>query len=199
MSSVTRNLPEIRRHPEAMYVRFADLPCEVSLEVADNFIVDFSPDDDIVGLEILWEDTDRDGSEPALLAFGMFTSAVVWLGYHHGEHSKQEFLGTVFRKVKGFIAATDLQLQVGYRGNTGLTIRDENGKPLICADFGFYPQRVLKSGWDQNRKSPAELLDDEVGKIRSAIKNLAENVLCGKLGAVGVAVFVDSTGFFGGP
>ena len=66
MSSVTKTLPVIRRHPEAMYVRFADLPYEVSLEVASNFVVDFSPDNDVVGLEILWPDTDRAGSEPRL-------------------------------------------------------------------------------------------------------------------------------------
>lgn len=43
----------INRHPEAMYLHFADLDYEVSLEFADNFVVDFSPYNDISGLEIL--------------------------------------------------------------------------------------------------------------------------------------------------
>ena len=194
MSSVKKILPKISRHQEAMYVRFADLPYEVSLEVASNFVVDFSPDDDIVGLEILWEDTDRDGSEPALLAFGMFASAIVWRGYHHKGYNGHKMRWAVLRKVKEFISAADLPMQAGYSGNSGLTIRDGYGKLLLHADLQFYPQHMLKSKNYQYHKSSAVLLDAEIEKIRSAIGNLAETILPDNPGAVGVAVFVDEIG-----
>ena len=188
MSSVTKNLPEIRRHPEAMYVRFADLPYEVSLEVADNFIVDFSPDYDIVGLEILWEDTDRADSEPALLAFGMFASAVVWRAYHHKEHNGPKMRWAILRKVKEFVSASGLPLQVSTVGQTTLTINSEGGKTLLCADLQYYPKRVLTHEDTQKPKSPPM----PVGEIRSAIDNLSDVTLPNNPDAVGVALFVDA-------
>ena len=194
MSSAMKTLPEIRRHPEAMYVRFADLPYEVSLEVASNFVVDFSPDNDIVGLEILWPDTYRTSSETALLAFGLFASAIVWRGYHHKGHAGPKMPWSVLRKVKNFIAAADLPMQAGYRGNTGLVIKDEGGKALLCADLQYYPKRILKSAKRKNRRSPPK----QIGKIRSAIDNLAGGTLPNNPGAVGVAVFVDQIGLLTG-
>ena len=190
MSSAMKTLPEIRRHPEAMYVRFADLPYEVSLEVASNFVVDFSPDNDIVGLEILWPDTDRASSEPALLAFGMFAAAVVWQGYHHKAHTGPNIRWAVLRKVKKFIAAADLPMQAGYSGNTRLTIRDEYGKSLLCADLQYYPKRMLKPVKLGKRPSSPR----PVRKIRTAIDNLADVTLPDNPDAVGVAVFVNTFG-----
>ena len=190
MSAVVKTMPEIKRHPEAMYVRFADLPYEVSLEVASNFVVDFSPDYDIVGLEILWPDTDRAGSEPALLAFGMFASAVVWRAYHDKEHAGPKILWAVLRKVKNFIAAADLPMQASYSGNTKLTINDQGGKALLCADLQYYPKRILKSAKRQERKSPPK----PIGKIRSAIDNLADVTLPNNPDAIGLAVCIDAFG-----
>ena len=188
MSSVTKTMRGIRRHPEAMYVPFADLPYQVSLEVASNFVVDFSPDDDIIGLEILWEDTYRDGSEPALLAFGLFASAVVWRDYHHKEHNGPNMRWAVLRKIKHFISAADLPMQAGLSGQTALTIKGEAGKALLCADLQYYPKRVLKSAHTKEPKSPPK----PVGKIRSAIDNLSEVTLPNNPDAVGVALFVDA-------
>ena len=194
MSSIMNTPPEIRRHPEAMYVRFADLPHEVSLEVADNFVVDFSPDNDIVGLEILWDEAERAGSEPALLAFGMFASAVVWRGYHHHKQSGPKIASAVIRKVKDFIASAGLQLSAHFSGNTELAIQDENGKLLLCADLRYYPQNITRPGNVKESRTPRELLNAEVGKIRLAIDNLAQTTLRQNPGAIGVAVFVDEIG-----
>ena len=190
MSSVTKTLPEIRRHPEAMYVRFADLPYEASWEVASNFVVDFSPDNDIIGLEILWEEADRADSEPALLAFGMFASAVVWRDYHHKEHNGPKMRWAVLRKVKEFISAAGLPMQVSLSGQTALTINGEGGKALLCADLQYYHKRVLSPAKPNKPKSTPK----PVGKIRSAIDNLCKVTLPNNPDAVGVALFVDAFG-----
>ena len=194
MSSITQTRPPIRRHPEAMYVRFANLTYAVSLEIAGNFVVDFSPDDDIVGLEILWNDADRAGSEPALLAFGIFAAALVWRGYHHREHPLDKMRAAVYQKAAGFIAAAGLRLQASLAGDSGLTIQDADGGLFLCADLQYYPQRALKPAPVKEHKSPPEQWDDAIRQIRSGIHNLVETVLPGHPNAVGVAAFIDESG-----
>ena len=175
-------------------LRLADLLPEVSLEIADNFIVDFSADDDIAGLEILWDDADRAGSEPALLAFGIFSAAVVWLGYHYVEHAGAKARWAVLRKTKDFIAATDLRLQVTASGPANLIIADGNGKPLLCADFRYYPRHILKPGRAPKTGEQPTPLATQLDEMRSAIDGLSRIILPYNPGAVGVAVFIDAIG-----
>ena len=181
----------IRRHPEAMSLRFSDSPYEVSEEFADNFVVDFSSDDQVIGLEIVWSDSYRKGSEPALLAFALFGSALVWLGYHYAGHSGPEMCWAVLRKIKQFVSATDSRLRVANNSSTGLTVTDEDGKLLLCADLQYYPQRFLKSAnAPKSIRNPA-LPTAQMEEIRSAINRLKQTVLPANPGAVGVAVAID--------
>ena len=183
MSAITKRFPKISRHPEAMMLRFADRRPKVSLEIADNFIVDFSADNDITGLEILWDDADRAGSESALLAFGTFSAAVVWLGYHYEEHERPKMCDAALRKAKDFIAATGSQLRVTANGPNGLTIADADGRLLLGADFQYHPRHAIIRGY----RVPAA----QMKEIRSAIDRLSQNVLPANRGAIGIAVAVD--------
>ena len=189
MSAITQRFPKISRHPEAMALHFSDRRPEVSLEIAANFIVDFSADDDITGLEILWNDADRAGSESALLAFGIFGAAVVWLGYHYSDHSGPQMRWATLRKTEQFISAAGLRMRVAPSAPNGLTIADDGGKPLLCADFQYQPRRILATHSD-NPHSPAA----PMGEIRSAIKRLTQSVLPANPGAIGVTVAIDESG-----
>ena len=196
MSSVTKNLPYVRRHPEAMYVRFADLPYEVSLEVADNFIVDFSPDNDIVGLEVLWDDTDRSGSEPALLAYGVFAAALVWLGLRHNKYSAAYLRQTLLRKIERFISAVELPLQVVSSGDSGLIVSEQSGGALLCADLQHYRGSILWAA-DGSQREPSALSEQlhiERERLRSSIDQLSQTIQSECPGAIGVGAFVDPYG-----
>lgn len=184
----------INRHPEAMYLHFADLDYEVSLEFADNFVVDFSPYNDITGLEILWDDADRAGSEPEMLAFGVFGSALLWLGYNYAMHGRPKMRQAVLRKAKQFTAAADLGLQAAASGKTGLTIADCDGKSLLCADLQYQPRRLLKAASAPKPAPGIALLDTQMAEVGSAVNDLSQTVLPPHPGAVGVAVAVDELG-----
>ena len=186
MSAITQRFPRISRHPEAMALHFSDRRPEVSLEIAANFIVDFSADDDITGLEILWDDADRAGSESALLAFGIFGAAVVWLGYHYAAHSGPKIRWATLRKAEQLISAAGLPLRVAPSAPNGLTIADDGGKPLLCADFQHQPRRFLKTCSADPPAAPME-------EIRSAIKRLTQSVLPANPSAIGVAVAIDES------
>ena len=194
MSAIVQNQPSVRRYPEAMYARFAELDYEVSLEFAANFVVDFSPDHDIPGLEILWDDADRAGSEPALLAFGVFGSALLWLGYNYAKHGGDQMRPAVLRKAKQFIAAADLELQAAASGETGLTIADCAGQPLLCADLRYQSQHSHKAASAAKSAPGIVPLDAQMAEIRSAINGLSQTVLLPHPGAVGVAVAIDEIG-----
>ena len=187
MSAITQRFPRISRHPEAMALHFSDRRPEVSLEIAANFIVDFSADDDITGLEILWDDADRAGSESALLAFGIFGAAVVWLGYHYAAHSGPQMRWATLRKAEQIISAAGLPLRVAPSAPNGLAIADDDGKPLLCADFQHPPRRFLKTCSADPPAAPME-------EIRSAIKRLTQSVLPANPGAIGVTVAIDEIG-----
>ena len=184
----------ISRHPEAMYARFTDLPYEASLEIADNFVVDFSPDNDITGLEILWDDKYRAGSEPVLLAFGIFSAAVVWVGYHYAKHPGTESRWAVLRKVKQFVQATELPLQIVATGSTGLTVTDAAGRALLCADVQYHPRRILKSANAPKSKELSTTTASPLAEIRSTIDHFHQATLPANSDAVGVTVFIDETG-----
>lgn len=166
-----------------MMLRFADRRPEVSLEIADNFIVDFSADNDITGLEILWDDADRAGSESALLAFGTFSAVVVWLGYHYEEHKRPKMCDAALWKAKDFIAATGSQLRVTANGPNGLTIADAEGRLLLGADFQYHPRHAIIGDYTDTAAQMEE--------IGSAIDRLSQNVLPANRGAIGIAVAVD--------
>lgn len=183
MSAITKRFPKISRHPEAMMLRFADRRPEVSLEIADNFIVDFSADNDITGLEILWDDADRAGAETAAQAFGVFSSALAWLGCHYDQWSGEKMGGAVLRKAKRFTSAVDLQLRVTANGPNGLTIADAEGRLLLGADFQYHPRHAIIGDYTD----PAAQMEE----IRSAIDRLSQNVLPASCGAIGIAVAVD--------
>lgn len=168
-------------------LRFADRRPEASLEIADNFIVDFSADNDIAGLEILWDDADRAGSESALLAFGTFSAAAVWLGYHYEEHQRPKMCDAALRKAEDFIAASGSQLRVAANGPNGLTIADAEGRLLLCADFQYHPRHAIIGDYT----APAVQMEE----IRSAIDRLSQNVLPANRGAIGIAVAVDEFSF----
>ncbi len=179
MSTISKRLPKISREPEAMMLYFADLPPEGSLEIADNFVVDFSPDDDITGLEILWDDAYRAGSEPELLAFGIFGSALVSLAYHYAKHAGQKPRDVVRNKAADYIAATDLPLHVTASEPAGLTIVDASGNPLLCADIRYGPRGIIQP--------------DMAPQLSAGIDRLSQSTPHSP-GAVGVAVFIDETG-----
>ena len=184
----------VKRNDVGMYLQFARAPIPSSLEFAHHFIADFSPDDDVIGLEFLYPDGWHIGGEPEMLAFGVFGSALLWLGYNYAEHGGEKMLYAVLHKVKQFIAATELELQVAAKGKTGLTIADADGKPLLCADLQYQPRRLLKAANAPKSASGIALLDAQMAEIRSAIKRLAQAVPTNHLGAVGVAVAFDQIG-----
>ena len=188
MSAIAQPFPKISRHPEAIMLRFSDRRPKVSLEIAANFIVDFSADDDITGLEILWDDADRAGSESALLAFGIFSATLVWLGYHYAEHREPKMRNAALRKAQHLIAATGSPLRVALNGQTGLRILNADDQPLLCADFQYQPRRILIT--DSDDPVPAMPMEE----IRSAIKRLRQTALPANPGAIGVTVAVAEIG-----
>ena len=181
----------VKRNDVGMCVQFARAPIPASLEFANGFTVDFSPDDDVIGLEFLYPDGWHIGCEPEMLAFGVFGSALVWLGYNYAKHSGPEMRWAVLRKAKRFIAAADLGMQVAASGRTGLTIKDAGGNVLLCADFRYHPRRIFK------RAKYATSTDDPVlpargmAEIRATIQHLTQTVLPANPRAIGVAVAVD--------
>ncbi len=172
----------IRRHPEAMSLRFADLPYEVSEEFADNFVADFSPDDQVIGLEIVWSDSYRKGSEPALLAFGLFGAALAGLGWRYCK-TESGVIATLHQQIFGMIEATGLGWHVSAEAPVGLkeapprldlAIADGAGNLLLCAE--------VKQG---------KFRQDEVQEYA---KFLRETVIPAHPGTIGVCVLIDDTG-----
>ena len=184
----------VKRNDVGMYLRFAKSPIPSSLEFSHRFIVDFSPDDDVIGLEFLYPDDWHIGCEPEMLAFGVFGSALLWLGYNYAEHGGEKMLRATLHKAKQFIDATDLELQAVARGKTGLTIADADGKPLLCADLQYQPRRLLKTTSAPESASGIDLLHAQMAETRSVIKHLSQSVLPDYPGAVGVAVAFDQIG-----
>ena len=181
----------INRHPEAMYLHFADLPYKVSWEFADNFVANFSPGDDIKGLEILWDDSARAGSEPAMLALGVFGSALAWLGCHYTKYRGTRMRRAVLRKAGLFIAAADLGLRAAASGATGLTFRDAGGNALLCADLQCHPRHALIQARAAKSAENSDRMATPMADIRSDAARLAQTVLPKHPGAIGVAVTVD--------
>lgn len=68
-----KSTPRTRWDDEGAWLKLADLPYKASEEIADGFIVDASPDDRVIGLEILWHQSQREGfSEEPVLALVSF-------------------------------------------------------------------------------------------------------------------------------
>lgn len=180
-------MPEsIRRHQEAMYVAFAGPPHEVSEEFADNFIADYSLDDNVIGLEILWPDTYRSGSEQHLLAFGIFGVALAGLSWRYDAQiaaTEGDVVSALHKTIKWMIGQSGLDLlacrETPENTDTAvprpdLTITDGAGHPLLCA--------VVK----------------RVPFARKAVQHctdvLRNDTLESFRGAIGVCVFIDETG-----
>jgi len=177
----------LERNDVGMYLPFAASPIPASLEFADRFIVDFGPDDDIVGLEFLYPSDWRDDWESPLLAFGVFGSTLVWLGYHYAAHSGPKMRWATLRKAKQLISAAGLRLRAAPDPPNGLTIAGDGGKLLLCADFQHQPRHFLKTCSADPPAAPME-------EIRSAIKRLTQSVLPANPGAIGVTVTIDESG-----
>ena len=179
---------QICRTDQGMYLRFAEHPYETSWEFASGFIVDYSPDAEIIGLEILLpEQKQTDLVEVPLLAFGVFGSALVWLGYHYAAHSGPQMRWAALRKAGQLISAAGLRLRVAPSTPNGLTIADDDGKPLLCADFQHPPRRFLKTCSADPPAAPME-------EVHSAIKHLTQSVLEANPSAIGVTVAIDEIG-----
>ena len=176
----------IRRHEEAMYVPLAGPPYEVSGEFADNFVADYRPDGNVMGLEILWPDSYRAGSEPSLLAFGIFGAALDGLGWRYNadvNDSDGDVVVSLRKKLETLLNQSSLDLRLSNEtphchhngcGKLDLAILDPTGKLLLCAD--------IKRG------------DFQPEKVAAPIRLLQKTVIPAYPGAVGVCVFVDETG-----
>jgi len=174
-----------------MYARFTNLPYGVSLEIADNFVLDLSPDKDIIGLEILWDEAYRSGSEAALLAFGIFSAAVVWLGYHRANSSEVAAHHAVLRKMERFFKATELPLQIDTWKSTGMTVTDATGQLLLCADVQDCHQPILRPANERRRTALSETKMRQMETICSGIDRLRQRLTDNSC-SVGIAVsFVD--------
>lgn len=184
----------VQRNDVGMSVRFARAPIPSCLEFASSFIIDFSPDDDVIGLEFLYPDDWHIGCEPEMLAFGVFGSALLWLGYNYAKHGGDQMRPAVLHKAKQFIAAADLELQAAASGETGLTIADCAGQPLLCADLQYQPRRVLKPAYAAKSAANTGRTAAPMADIRSAVARLAQNVSPKHPGAIGVAVAIDEIG-----
>ena len=184
----------IHRNDVGMCLHFASAPIPACLEFADSFIVDFSPDDDVIGLEFLYPDDWHIGCEPEMLAFGVFGAALLWLGYNYARHGGDQMRQAVLQKAKQFIAAADLELQAAASGKTGLTITDCAGNALLCADLQYQPQRLLKTASASKSAPGLSVPKAQMAEIGSAINDLAKTALPPHPGAVGIAAVIDEIG-----
>ena len=181
------SIPRVRWDDEGAWIKLADLPYEASEEIASGFIVDASPDHRVVGLEILWSESERVGcSEEPVLAFGLFCAAIAGLSWRYNAYlrsSERHPEVGIYNRLKWMIDATGLDLLVSREtpaaANTGanpldLAILDSTARPLVCAE--------IKRG---------EFQRDLVQRYTDLLSNIA---LASYPDAIGIGVFIDETG-----
>ena len=176
----------IKRCPELMYLRFADLPHGTAEEFADNFVADFSADDRVIGLEIDWSDSYRSGSEPELLAFGVFGAALSEIGWRYNADvlgRESRVLPILRRHLERLIKQGRLDFRVeqevplsfhSVRTRLDLAICDAGGNVLLCAEVKRHPFDPVK--------------------VQEHADLLCQKALPAFPGAIGVCVFIDETG-----
>ncbi|MCY4415714.1 MAG: hypothetical protein OXE87_05320 [Chloroflexi bacterium] len=175
----------ITRDDEGINLRFADYDhYETSGDFAYDFIVDYTPEDRAIGLEILWNAQERNGlAEGPVLAFGIFGSALAEMGWRYNSDvvdAGRKAVAALHHRIKTMIDSVGADLRVSsdtpvaVRGGTrifDLIVSDPVGKPLVCAE--------VKQGSFQRQA---------VEQLAYYLKNLADTT------AIGVCVFIDETG-----
>ena len=180
MSALSPPAQAVSRYPELMMLQFSDLKYDSSLEIAGNFMVDFTLDNEVTGLEIDWDDKDREGCEPAIVAFGLVGTALYWLAYNYNEQAKNKPHEVIQRKVNDFIASIGLPLQVIVTGpRSELSIVDETGNLLLAVDI-LSGNSPIRSVFERRYSFGIDWL--KVGKLQDAPD------------AIGIAVYIDNTG-----
>lgn len=177
----------ITRYPEAMYVPFAGPPYEVSDEFADNFVADSGPDGRVIGLEILWPDSYRAGSEPALLAFGIFGAALAGISWRYASDvlAVDNPVAAILRQRIGeLIAQSRLDLSISGAIPVGAS---DNGKMLL--DFA-----VLGSDGTSLLCAAVKRRPFDRETVQHYTDWLRKRALPAFHGAIGVCVFIDETG-----
>ncbi len=182
-----KSTPRVRWDDEGAWIKLADLPYEASEEIADGFIVDASPDHRVIGLEILWSESQRAGyPEEPVLAFGLFCAALAGLSWQYNDYlrnsARHPEVG-MYRRLKWMIDATNLDLRVSQETPAGaddgaslldLAILDKSDRPLICAE--------IKRG-----KFQRDIVHDYTALLsRTTLPSYPE--------AIGIGVFIDETG-----
>ena len=182
-----KSTPRVRWDDEGAWIKLADLPYEASEEIADGFIVDASPDHRVIGLEILWSESQRAGyPEEPVLAFGLFCAALAGLSWQYNDYlcnsARHPEVG-MYRRLKWMIDATNLDLRVSQETPSGaddgaslldLAILDKSDRPLICAE--------IKRG-----KFQRDIVHDYTALLsRTTLPSYPE--------AIGIGVFIDETG-----
>ncbi len=172
----------ITRDDEGINLYFADYAdYETSGEFAYDFIADYDRDDNVIGLEILWDERERAGmAEEPLLAFGIFGTALAGLRWRYQADVVDTGLSVIDvlrRRVEGMINALGLNLRVSY-GQPGhffdLAVLDVGGNLLLAVD--------LKTGkFHQDR-------------AKQYIRTLKDAVIPANSGAIGICVVIDLTG-----
>ena len=179
--------PQVRWDGEGAWLKLADLPYKASEEIADGFIVDASADDRVIGLEILWHESERAGCslEPAL-AFGLFCSALAGLSWQYNAYlsnSERRPEVGIYNRLKWMIDATGIDFTVSRDTPTAadsesnlldLAVLDNAGGPLICAEIkrGEFQRNIVQRYTDL----------------------LSETTLPSYPNAIGIGVFIDETG-----
>ena len=173
----------ITRDDEGINLYFTDYAnrYEVSGEFAYDFIVDYDRADNAIGLEILWNESNRAGmDEEPLLAFGIFGTALAGLSWRYeveiadGGRAIDDALS---QRLEEIIATLGLGLRVS-RGQPDalfdLAILNAANNLLIAVD--------LKTGnFRQDR-------------VQQYIRTLEETVIPAHPGAIGICAFIDLTG-----
>ena len=170
----------ITRDDEGINLYFTDYAdrYEVSEEFAYDFIADYDHDDNAIGLEILWNETERAGmAEGPVLAFGIFGVALAELSWRYQvdiADTGRAVEDALCQRLEEMIAALGLGLRV-HRGRAGalfdFAIVDVCGDLLVAVD--------LKTGI---------FCQDET---QQHIKVLKEAVVPTHPGAIGICVFID--------
>ena len=184
---------QICRTDQGMYLRFAEHPYETSWEFASGFIVDYSPDAEIIGLEILLsEQKQTDLVEAPLLAFGVFGAALFWFRYHHRDAAGKfggRHASAVSSQIRQLIGKAALNLKTVNDLGTRLAIHDDSRKCLLVADF----KRV--------RTKPPWPGMSQFGAIKRGSKSIAASIdlvrrdaADSNSDAIGIAVLIDETG-----
>ena len=173
----------ITRDDEGINLYFTDYAnrYEVSGEFAYDFIVDYDPDDNAIGLEILWNERERAGmAEEPLLAFGIFGTMLAGLRWRYQAEiadTGRAIADALEQRVAEIISALGLDLKVS-RGQPGalfdLAILDASDNLLVAV--------ALQTG---------KFRQD---KVRHYIKALSEVVIPVHSGAIGICAFIDLTG-----